>query len=176
MEIAELVRLAKTGDKAAFGDLVSRYQKVAVTKALSVLGDFHLSQDTAQDAFVVAFRRLESLRSPESFGPWLLEIVKRQALAKRRRRKNLIALSDGFEEPSSKAEPGWLERYQFLIQAIGELPSHEQEAVVLYYLEGLSSKEVGEALDRPIGTVTKQLSRGIKRLQERLTEATHDTK
>ena len=63
----ELVRIAQSGDTSAFGELVRRYQRAAVLTAYGVLSDFHASQDAAQEAFVIAYRKLESLRSVADF-------------------------------------------------------------------------------------------------------------
>ena len=51
----ELVKLAQRGDTAAFTGLVRRYQRASILSAYAVLGDFHTSQDAAQEAFVIGF-------------------------------------------------------------------------------------------------------------------------
>ena len=70
---AELVELAKDGERDAIGELVERYQRVAVATAWTVVGDFHFAQDIAQESFVAAFRRLASCdpanRSPPGCSP-----------------------------------------------------------------------------------------------------------
>ena len=77
---ADLVKAAQAGDTAAFAELVVRYEKVAVITAHAILQDFHTSQDAAQDAFVLAYKRLSQIRDASSFGPWLLQIVRRGCL------------------------------------------------------------------------------------------------
>ncbi len=59
----------------AFGELVERFRDMACGYAYSVLGDFHLAEDAAQDAFVVAYRNLQQLRYPEAFPGWFRRIV-----------------------------------------------------------------------------------------------------
>ena len=88
MEIYKLVEKAQAGDRSAFAELVARYKKTAITRAWSVVHDIHLAQDAAQEAFVIAFKRLESLKSSASFGPWLFEIVRRQSLKAMTRQEN----------------------------------------------------------------------------------------
>ncbi|MCA9171876.1 MAG: sigma-70 family RNA polymerase sigma factor, partial [Planctomycetales bacterium] len=53
-----------------------------------------------------------------------------------------------------------------LAEAINSLPDHERIVVVLRYLDGHSTQDIASILERPIGTVTKQLSRAIARLQK----------
>ena len=173
MEIYKLVEKAQAGDRSAFAELVARYQKTAITRAWSVVHDFHLAQDAAQEAFVIAFKRLESLKSSASFGPWLFEIVRRQSLKAMTRQENFRSLND--ENYQTNAEPAWYERHEEVLQALKNLPAHEQDVIVLYYMEELSTKQVAESVDRPVGTVTKQLSRAINRIRNLLTEASRES-
>src|ERR1700754_1106480 len=59
----------------AFGELVARFQDMAFACAFSVLGDFYLAEDAAQEAFITAWQRLGQLRAPEAFAGWLRRIV-----------------------------------------------------------------------------------------------------
>ncbi len=82
----ELVKAAQVGEGSAFAELVRRYERAAIITAHSVLGDFHSSQDVAQEAFIIAYRELKQLRDAASFGPWLLQIARRRSLRLQRRR------------------------------------------------------------------------------------------
>ena len=66
-ETVELVRRAQTGDVAGYETIVERFQRSAFAHAFSMLGDTHAAEDAVQDAFVEAYRKLGSLRSPEAF-------------------------------------------------------------------------------------------------------------
>jgi len=57
-----------------------------------------------------------------------------------------------------------------LVDAIGRLPEHERIVVVFHYLDGYSATEVAAMTGRPVGTVTKQISRGLDRLRQWLAE------
>src|SRR5437763_10117781 len=72
------VRLAQVGDTEAFGRIVRRFQDMAVGYAASLLGDFHLAEDAAQEAFLEAWRDLPQLREPAAFAGWLRRIVFKQ--------------------------------------------------------------------------------------------------
>jgi len=171
METSQLVDRAKAGDGDAFVRLVERYQRVAITRAWSIVGDFHTAQDVAQEGFVHAFQKLESLKKSSSFGPWLLEIVRREAIRKNRRTQRLVPIDFAdCEARIGVLEYDWQQQHAQVIEAIAKLPDHEQDVVVLHYLDGNSTKQVAEILDRPQGTVTKQLSRAIERLRNSLSE------
>ena len=71
---------------AAFGETVRRFQDMAYGCAYAILGDFHLAEDAAQEAFVAAYRQLADLREPKAFAGWLRRIVLTQCNRIRRRK------------------------------------------------------------------------------------------
>ena len=66
-ELASLVVRARAGDLKAYGQVVRRFQDMAYGYAYSLLGDFHLAEDAAQEAFVQAYRDLGKLAIPAAF-------------------------------------------------------------------------------------------------------------
>jgi len=164
----ELVNAAKAGKKTAFAELVRRYEGTVLVTAWSVMGDYHAAQDVAQDAFVIAFRKLIQLRDGRTFGPWLLSIVRREGIRakqKRIRRSEVAEPCDTFA-----ADEGWWTEFQDILPTLEQLPDQERLVVSLRFIDGLSVREIADATRRPIGTVTKQLSRAIKRLRGFITE------
>src|SRR5947209_1159995 len=81
------VRLAIAGDASAFDVLVRRFQDMAVGYAHSLVGDFDLAQDVAQEAFLEAYRGLPGLREPAAFPGWLRTVVFRHSVRSRRRKQ-----------------------------------------------------------------------------------------
>ena len=77
---------ARTGGQAAFGDLVTMHQRVVFRTAMAALGPREDAEDAAQEAFVVAWRKLRGFRGDSTFRTWLLTIAWRKALDKRRKR------------------------------------------------------------------------------------------
>jgi RNA polymerase sigma-70 factor, ECF subfamily len=172
---AEIVRAVLCGDREAFATLVSRHERAVWATAWHVLRDAHAAADAGQEAFLQAFHRLGELRQPELFGVWLLRIARREAirLARRRAREASTSLDEAGTEPPLEhdGEAGVAQRLSAdaheLLMAVARLPEHERVVVALRYLEGHSVAEVAAQLGRPVGTVTKQLSRAIKRLKIR---------
>jgi RNA polymerase sigma-70 factor (ECF subfamily) len=82
-----LVERARAGDRDAFGDLVTLHERVAFRTALAALGSHEEAEEAAQEAFVVAWRKLGGFRAEASFRTWLLTIVWRKALDRRRRQR-----------------------------------------------------------------------------------------
>jgi RNA polymerase sigma-70 factor (ECF subfamily) len=170
---AEIVRAVLDGDLEAFAALVARHERAVWATAWRVLRDDHAAADASQEVFLLAFRRLRSLLRPEQFGVWLLRIARRQSvhMARRRVREPSRSIDDAGCDLPQERENGRVTQFSAdadeLLAAVARLPEHERLVVSLRYFEGYSVAEVASALGRPIGTVTKQLSRAIERLSLR---------
>ena len=165
----QLVKATQAGETSAFAELVRRYERAAIITAHSVLGDFHLAQDAAQEAFVYAHSMLNQLRSAASFGPWLLRIARRRAIRLQRKRGAERTGTNGIDRAAKEA-CNWMEPYEAVAREIARLPEHERIVVVMRYVDGCSVKDIADTTGRPVGTITKQLSRAIERLRGRLVE------
>src|SRR5450432_3818399 len=95
-----LIRLAQHGDLDAFNALVLRYQDSAYTLAFRIMGDTHGAADAAQEAFITAYRRLDTYRGG-SFRAWLLRITTNQCYdeLRRRQRRPAVSVEDLGDDP-----------------------------------------------------------------------------
>lgn len=91
-ETARLARLARQGDRDAFAALVDLHQQSAWRVAMAALARAEDAEDAAQDAFISAWRNLASLRDEDRFRPWLMSIVWRKALDRRRGLRSWLRL------------------------------------------------------------------------------------
>lgn len=171
-ELRASVQEAAKGDLRAFEKLVLHFQDMAVGYAFSLLGDFHLAQDAAQEAFVEARRDLKQLREWLAFPSWLRRIVYKQCDRLRRNRHSTLPLEEAPEPVSSLPDPltslERAERAQMVHQAIQGLPPHQREAVALFYISAYSQKEIALFLDVPLTTVQKRLHDARKLLRKRM--------
>jgi RNA polymerase sigma factor (sigma-70 family) len=176
----ELVHKAQGGDLDAFDALVGRFRDMAVGYAYSILRDFPLAEDAAQEAFVQAYRDLGSLRYATAFPSWLRRIVFKHC-DRLKRRKSLPtapieAAGEVREEARSPLEEiEDRETNQAVIDSIRALPRHERAAVTLFYINGYSMNEVGEFLDVPAATVKSRLHSARQKLKERMVAMVQDT-
>lgn len=171
--LAAQVRRAQAGNLDAFRDLVVRYQDMAVGYAFSVLGDYHLAEDAAQEAFLAVFREVRGLRHPEAFAGWLRTVVFRQCGRIRRRRPDTVPLSADDErliapgaspaDAVARAEAGRL-----VADAIGALPPGQREVVSLYYIGERSGRQVAQFLGLPLTSVKKRLHDAKPHLRKRM--------
>ena len=111
---ATAARAARAEKSQAFGEIVRRFQDLAFACAYAVLGDFHLAEDAAQEAFVEAHRELPNLREPAAFGAWLRLIVfKHCDRLTRRKRPPLTGLEAAVTRPDDRARLApWAEMWE----------------------------------------------------------------
>ena len=162
---SELIRLAGEGNRDAYGELAKRYERLALVVAIGILSDRHLAEDAVQEALVLAHRRLETLRDSSKFGPWLMQITRREAIRLAKRQKKSEALAGNQEPVEEKSPDAALNDHDHAISWISRLPAQERVVFSLHHLDGRAAREIAELTGRPIGTVTKQLSRAMKRLR-----------
>jgi RNA polymerase sigma-70 factor, ECF subfamily len=172
---AALVQRARSGEADAFEALVRRHLRSAYAVALAQLGEEADAQDAVQDGFVTALERLDELRKPAGFGPWLLAIVRNRARDRRRARSVRDALpieaagrrSSG-SDPLRDAERGELR--ESLLAALGRLPETQREVVLLFDLEGWSHREIAGRLGITEGSARVQLFNARRALRATLGE------
>ena len=162
--------------REAFGELVIRFQDMAFGCAFAVLGDAYLAQDTAQEAFVVAWQKLAQLREPAAFPGWFKRIVLTQCNRLTRcKRLQLVPLEAGVN--TSTTEPGphlSAERQELVtkvLQAINALPDNERLVTTLFYVNGYTQADIGEFLEVPVSTVNKRLYSARQRLKGSVVES-----
>ncbi len=156
--------------REAFGEIVIRFQDMAFGCAFAVLGDVYLAQDTAQEAFVVAWQKLAQLREPAAFPGWFKRIVLTQCNRLTRcKRLQIVPLEEGVND--STIDPGphaSAERHDLLakvLRAINALPENERLVTTLFYVNGYTQADIGEFLEVPVSTVNKRLYSARQRLK-----------
>ena len=89
-----LVRLTLVRDEAAFEELVKRHQRAALLIAQSVTKNLYTAEDAVQDAFLTAWQRLDTLKDPAKFGPWVCRIAKYRAINLAKRYRDYIPFDE----------------------------------------------------------------------------------
>ncbi len=172
-ELRTLVVRTCSGDLEAFGQIVRRFQDMACGYAYSILGDFHLAEDVAQEAFLEAYRQIRNLRNPDAFPGWFRRIVFKYCDRMTRRKgvqtvnlHEAVGMSADDVGPSEISEE--YEMQEKVLEAIKALPEHQRTATTLFYINGYSQKEVAEFLEVPVTTVKGRLHRGRNKLKKGL--------
>ncbi len=164
---AELVAATIEGDRGAFARLVGRYERIVLAVTYKIIGDHHAAEDAAQDAFVIAFRSLARLRNPALFGGWVSRIARRHAQRLSQGRRHELPLEHAAEVAGQESERTNHDAER-LLALVMQLPERERQPLLLRHFGGHSVADIARMSGRPVGTITKQLSRGYARLREQL--------
>ena len=148
------------------------HQGVALRLAHSVVRSHHDAEEVVQEAFVKAHRNLGGFDRGRAFRPWLLRIVRNEALNQvrsRDRRRRLTLRASGLAETDPLRSPDEhavaTQERQRLLEAIDRLPQEFREVIICRYLVELGEAETASVLSLPVGTVKSRASRGIDRLR-----------
>lgn len=163
---SDLVTAVLAGERSAYAELVQRYERAVHAAAMEILRNHHSAQDVAQEAFVTAYRKLGSLHEGAAFGGWVLRIARRLAVRATRQRIRPVPIESSGDVPAQQRNGRLDETSEMLLKHVLRLPEQERVAVMLRYFSSRSVQEIAEATRRPVGTVTKQLSRAHERLRE----------
>ena len=164
---------AQQGDRLAYSQIVRQFQDLAVGYAYSILGNFSLAEEAAQEAFIEAYLNLDRLRNPKAFPSWFKKIVfKHCDRSIRGKRPSFVSLTQTEELMSSQPSPLSIAENRELqvkiSRAIELLPETEREVITLFYLGDRSQKEISTFLEIPISTIKNRLYSARNRLKPEL--------
>ncbi len=169
----ELILKARDGDRNAFNELVRIHARGVMNVIYRMCGDAQVAEDAAQETFIRAWSHLGSFRVDSSLRNWLYRIALNTATDMLRKEKRILPGDvDDFQlaDPQPGPEGIYLqeERTALVQAAIQSLPDASRAVLVLKEYEGLSYREIADALDIPIGTVMSRLNYARKTLKEKL--------
>jgi RNA polymerase sigma-70 factor (ECF subfamily) len=157
-----LVQQARNGSRTAFGQLYQQYVRMVHGILLARIPHSEV-EDLVQDVFLLAMRRLPSLRDDKAFPGWLSMIARNQAIDYLRRAPKTTGIEEGMLS-QRPPEPEALE----VMDKLRALPDAYRETLILRLVEGLSGPEIAEQTGLTADSVRVNLHRGMKMLRERL--------
>jgi RNA polymerase sigma-70 factor (ECF subfamily) len=165
-----MVSAARNGDRAAFGRLYDRYARM-VHGVLLAKVPVSKVDDLVQDVFLLALRRLSTLREIESFGAWLAAIARNRANDYYRR--SMPGDQQAVETPEEGSEPASTSADQpsqarAILDAIRGLPDAYRETLILRLVEGMTGPEIAARTGLTHGSVRVNLHRGMQQLRAKL--------
>jgi RNA polymerase sigma-70 factor (ECF subfamily) len=157
-----LVEQARHGSRAAFGQLYQQYVRMVHGILLTRI-PYSEVEDLVQDVFLLAMRRLGSLKDDKAFPGWLSTIARNQAIDYLRRAPKTAEIEEGMLR-QRPPEPEALE----VMDTIRAMPDAYRETLVLRLVEGLTGPEIAEQTGLTADSVRVNLHRGMKMLREKL--------
>jgi RNA polymerase sigma-70 factor (ECF subfamily) len=166
-EIARLVERAQGGDAEAFSSLHARFA-LSVHAVLVARLPAADADDGLQEAFVLAWKRLSSLRERDAIGPWLHAIARKVARDRRREMRDagerLVEVPARIESPATERD----ELRARVMEHLRSLPEAYKETLSMRLIEGMSGPEIAAATGLTAGSVRVNLCRGMNLLRELL--------
>lgn len=159
-----LIAAARRGDGAAFASLVAAHQQAVRGFLRRFMGEWGDADDIAQEAFVIAWSRLNRFEHRSSFRSWLCGIGYRVARDARRTHRRSRERDTAWADAVAGGGGASFEDRLALARAMAALPRDQCAAVALCLGEGFSHAEAAEALGLPLGTVKSHVMRGRERL------------
>jgi RNA polymerase sigma-70 factor (ECF subfamily) len=170
--ILQLVRLAREGDREAFGQLVESFEPTVYSIVLRRLRDASEARELTQEVFMRAMRKLPQLREAERFAGWLRQIAVRMAINRivRRPKETTIEAEtfDAFRADyvtpvdtalkTEQAEQVWIN--------LDRLKELDRDTLIAFYIEGQSLQQMSDSFVSPIGTIKRRLHTARNRLRE----------
>ena len=167
-----LIDKTLSGDSAAFGELVDRYQNFVFTIAVRMLRHKEEAEEVAQDSFIKAYDSLSTFRGDSRFSTWLYRIVYHKTLDRIKKNKRqqtyeiieeitdngLDHIENGLEAMLSE------ERSAIINKCIQMLPGDDAAVISLYYFEEQSVKEIAQVTDLTEDNIKIKLYRSRKKL------------
>jgi RNA polymerase sigma-70 factor (ECF subfamily) len=180
-----LVERARTGDAAAFTELVNRYERKIFRLAKHITQNDEDAEDVLQETFLKAYSHLDTFQGQSKFYTWIVRIAVNEALMKLRKRKSSKTVS--LDEPTDTGEETMVreiavwdedpeqkysqsELREILDKAVESLKPAFRTVFVLRDIEELSTEETASALDISIPAVKSRLLRARLQLREKLTK------
>jgi RNA polymerase sigma-70 factor (ECF subfamily) len=180
----DLVRRAQAGDADAFGELVDRNRRAVFRAALAVLGSAAEADDVAQDAFVMAYRKLATFRGDASFKTWMLSIAWRKALDRRKSLGRWLRMTVSQPDPEGD-NSNWIEQMASDSQSqeetlaaeqlqrrlrllIRSLPRKLRDALLIAGSGEYTYEQISYILGVPVGTVKWRVAEARRVLKQKM--------
>ena len=179
-----LIEATRSGDEAAFAEIMSRYRNPITNYLYRFLNDYEEAVDLAQETFVRVYFAIDRYHTQFAFSTYIYRIATNLAISeiRRRKRRRVLSLTGLFQaqdetavefQPADErilpdAELVEDERSEVIAKAIAALPEKYRVPVILRDVEGRSYDEIAEIMELGLGTTKSRISRGRALLKEKL--------
>ena len=178
-----LIAKSKSGDRAAFEELVRQFSKYVYTTAFFILRDAYEAEDVSQEVFVKVYLSLKGFRGLSSFKTWIRKLTVNTCIDRLRLHSKTLDKKISLEKMTEEYEIDLtgsgmsLEKSYFnketvkeVLKIIVNLDENYRIPLILRDLQDYSYREIAELIDKPIGTVKTNIHRARKIIKDKLKE------
>lgn len=163
----DIIARCRAGEREAYFQIYKLYSKAMYNVGYRITGNEEDAADVLQDAFISAFKNLDSYKGTATFGSWLKKIVVNKAItALKRRKMEMLPEDEEWDVPADEQEHQHNLSVEHVKNAINQLPDGYRAVLSLYLLEGYDHQEIGEILGISESTSKSQLNRAKSKLRE----------
>lgn len=169
----ELIIKLQSGDEFAFDEIFRRYSEKAVRTAYLITGSTVFCDDIVQDTFIICYRSIKKLRKPGNFRAWFYKILTNTSIRYKKKLSNIISFDEFAENTNlseNKSFSDTIADNTALYDCIDKLSSSQKTAIILFYFNGLSVKEIAKATNSLEATVKSRLFFAKKKLRKLYSE------
>lgn len=179
---SDLILRIKSGDQVAFRDLYNKYSSYIYTLSYRLSGSAEEAKDLVQEFFIRFYNSVDKFDTNYPFIPWSKKVLTNLYIDKKRVKKEYTSFEDLTSEDDDRSfDPvdesmlpeDMVVRYEnkeAVEKALLNIPEIYRVAIVLFYQEDLSIKEISNILSVDEGTVKMRISRGRKKLYKELSD------
>ncbi|MDB4285442.1 RNA polymerase sigma factor [bacterium] len=181
LDDAQVVGKVLRGQRELFGIILERYQRPIFNFIYRFYGNYDLAEELTQETFLRCYQFLKSYDPDRKFSTWLYTVAKNLCIDhyKKQRRGKEFSLDQALPSlerheamRSTETDPQIAcirsQEDARLLEALGELEPSRRVVLILFYFQGLSYQEIGEALGVPVSTVKIRIFRAKKALLEKM--------
>lgn len=164
----ELIRRFNEGEESAFRFLVLKHKDKVRNLVFLTIGNRELIDDVSQDVFISVFNKLRDFRFESQFTTWLYRITVNKCkdhLRKIKIRSIFVPIKDSDDEPGYKSATEYVDTSEIVQSAISKLPDKLKVPLIMREVDGLSYKEIADALECEVGTIKSRIFRARESLK-----------
>jgi len=173
LRVIELVDRAASGNSKAFGELYSLYLDRIYRYVFYKVRNEMIAEDITEEVFIKAWRSISSCKGKgRTFLPWLYRVAHNQVIDSYRKRRTDVSLEteELVEVRTTELRVEVSLECQELFKYISLLPHNQGQVITLKFIEGLSNREIGAAMDKSEGAIRVLQVRALATLRRKMSE------
>lgn len=164
-----LILRCQIGDTDALAELIEQYQRPLRYFISRLLGDSKMTEDIFQETWLIALRRISTLKEPDAFGAWIYRIARNKVYQQLRKKRRLAEVDGSLAVPNGAREPTFSATDAAEIhKCLARLKPRHREILMLRFLEQMSYQQISQVLNCSLGTVKSRVYYAKLALKEKM--------